>query len=883
MSASSYIGRVGGLAVAFGIGTAVLTGYGVASADSTSSGGGSSSSSQGSSDGGGASDSGSGAQDSTDSGSSASESAADDAAADVDDDAAEAAAADDAAAAEAAEDAAAEAAAEAADDAAAEAAEDAAAEAAAEAADDAAAEAAEEADLSDEAAVDEAESSASGGAAVVETAALATPVLDVVDDVVNPADGPAAPPAESPLDWAAAAAARRELLNVGGPITVDPTLTFTDGVIFGNVNAEGDPTSYTYTLTEDPTGGGKVFLGRTDPTDPSKTIQDGSLNYLPFLDENAAWGAFADEQFTVMVSELSDLMKLLQNIPVLGDFVEPTVLALQKTQFLGGLLQPIIGYRTFAVFDANVGELVPDGDPVAYTTKVTSFDGVRISTNWFPGIGVGVTAGMEDAPTVFEGPGLGANGSINPTSVIGTLGFVPGISEIRTGIPNPFDPSTSLNFNYVSWDPRGEGASGGFLQLDNPFFEGRDVQHIMDYVTTLPWTRSDNGDIEMGMVGGSYGGGIQWVTAGIDKRVDTIVPAASWNSLNESLYPWGDFKTSWALLLGLDLLQAGARINSQIYPAIVQGTLFGYLNESQLAILTSSGPTVLVDSIKIPTLMVQGTVDGLFPLNQSIINAERLTTDPNPDIEDPTRLIWACGGHGVCLTQEGDQAEEQFTNIATATMSWLINVLFLGDTPATSGPTGVPVFQWYDQNNDLQTSDLLPSDPAFYGDPLLRGGGGGSLILQPLCCGGSGPQLEAVEVVGAEGLLVSPALASEAKDAINIEITGPADSTKQVVGSPKLTLTYSGFGTSRHIYAQLLDDQTDDPTLVLGNILTPLSVELDGKTHTHEFDLESIAYTMEPGDTFTLQIVGASSVYADATQWGFINVTDALIELPTVA
>ena len=124
------------------------------------------------------------------------------------------------------------------------------------------------------------------------------------------------------------------------------------------------------------------------------------------------------------------------------------------------------------------------------------------------------------------------------------------------------------------------------------------------------------------------------------------------------------------------------------------------------------------------------------------------------------------------------------------------------------------------------------------------------------------------------------ALAAPARDAINIDIP-PALLTKDVVGAPKLTMTYSGLGTSRHVYAQLVDNNTD---LVLGNIITPIPVILDGQTHTTDpIDLESIAYTMTPSVSLTLQIVGATSVYADATQWGFINVTDALLSLPTVA
>ncbi len=47
------------------------------------------------------------------------------------------------------------------------------------------------------------------------------------------------------------------------------------------------------------------------------------------------------------------------------------------------------------------------------------------------------------------------------------------------------------------------------------------------------------------MVGASYGGGIQLVTAAIDHRVDAIVPTIAWNNLNTSLYKNEAPKTSW--------------------------------------------------------------------------------------------------------------------------------------------------------------------------------------------------------------------------------------------------------------------------------------------------------------------------------------------------
>ena len=99
------------------------------------------------------------------------------------------------------------------------------------------------------------------------------------------------------------------------------------------------------------------------------------------------------------------------------------------------------------------------------------------------------------------------------------------------------------------------------------------------------------GDPRMGMVGGSYGGGIQLVTAAIDPRVDAIVPTISWNTLNDSLYPNQAFKTSWGTLLVLGLVEAGAQINPQIYSAILTGDLLGFLSPSRAGLAGQQWPS----------------------------------------------------------------------------------------------------------------------------------------------------------------------------------------------------------------------------------------------------------------------------------------------------
>ncbi len=72
-------------------------------------------------------------------------------------------------------------------------------------------------------------------------------------------------------------------------------------------------------------------------------------------------------------------------------------------------------------------------------------------------------------------------------------------------------------------------------------------------------------DPRVGMLGGSYGGGIQFAAASVDPRIDTIVPLITWNDLSYSLDPNntaqtqgvststpGAIKLTWGLLFSAD-------------------------------------------------------------------------------------------------------------------------------------------------------------------------------------------------------------------------------------------------------------------------------------------------------------------------------------------
>jgi hypothetical protein len=62
----------------------------------------------------------------------------------------------------------------------------------------------------------------------------------------------------------------------------------------------------------------------------------------------------------------------------------------------------------------------------------------------------------------------------------------PGLAHF-TPTPGSFSIRVD-DYNVVTWDSRGQGESGGTLQINSPEFEGRDIQTIIDWL-------QDQGDL----------------------------------------------------------------------------------------------------------------------------------------------------------------------------------------------------------------------------------------------------------------------------------------------------------------------------------------------------------------------------------------------------
>ncbi|MBG0830726.1 alpha/beta fold hydrolase [Planomonospora sp. ID67723] len=243
----------------------------------------------------------------------------------------------------------------------------------------------------------------------------------------------------------------------------------------------------------------------------------------------------------------------------------------------------------------------------------------------------------------------------------------------------------------LTWSARGFGRSTGQIALNSPDYEVKDVRQLVDWLAGRPEVRLDgDGDPRVGIAGGSYGGAIALMAAAHDSRIDAIVPQITWHDLADALFPDaggqgpenGVFKRMWAGLFfsrggpqaggGLAALtgQGGSggndaddragqdradpatarpptaeevrcgRFLPEICDMYQQVAETGRATAAAVATLRRSSPVSVPGRIRIPTLLIQGQRDSLFPLGHADANARAVAATGAP-----VGVAWFDGGH----------------------------------------------------------------------------------------------------------------------------------------------------------------------------------------------------------------------------------------------
>ncbi|MFJ8590739.1 CocE/NonD family hydrolase [Streptomyces sp. NPDC093598] len=240
-------------------------------------------------------------------------------------------------------------------------------------------------------------------------------------------------------------------------------------------------------------------------------------------------------------------------------------------------------------------------------------DGVRIDTSYFTSGGAG------RRPAVLLGHGFGGS---------------------KNDVRQQAEDLARDGYAVLTWSARGFGKSNGKIGLNDPKGEVADVSQLIDWLAKQPQVELDKkGDPRVGMAGGSYGGAIALLTAGHDSRVDAIAPAITYWNLADALFPNGVFKKLWA---GIFVNSGGGCEKFEpalcrMYERVAES---GKPDAQARKLLEERSPSAVGKDIKVPTLLMQGQSDSLFPLGQSDQAAKAIRANGAPVDVD-----WIAGGH----------------------------------------------------------------------------------------------------------------------------------------------------------------------------------------------------------------------------------------------
>jgi ABC-2 type transport system ATP-binding protein len=245
----------------------------------------------------------------------------------------------------------------------------------------------------------------------------------------------------------------------------------------------------------------------------------------------------------------------------------------------------------------------------------------------------------------------------------------------------------------LSYSGLGFGGSDCKITLDDPDWDGKAASQLVSYLggkdgiaftddthqTAAPVLdviatdshdhlgHASTNDPRVGMIGGSYGGAVQFAAASIDPRIDTIVPMITWNDLSYSLGPnntaqtsgvtsstpgatkltWGVFFSALGVVDGLSNAQTDTsrllpcpNFATFVCPALILAGTTGYFDPRSQSALRHASVSTYLSKIKVPTLLLQGQNDTLFNLNEASATYKALKAQGTP-----VKMVWHLWGH----------------------------------------------------------------------------------------------------------------------------------------------------------------------------------------------------------------------------------------------
>ncbi|MFF3851959.1 alpha/beta fold hydrolase [Micromonospora sp. NPDC002575] len=511
-----------------------------------------------------------------------------------------------------------------------------------------------------------------------------------------------------------------------------------------------------------------------------------------------------------------------------------------------------------------------------------------------------------------------------------------GFGGTKESVRSDAEELAGQGYAVLAWTARGFGRSGGQIHLDSPDHEVRDAQRLLDWLAARPEVRTDAaGDPRVGVVGGSYGGGLALLLAAQDQRVDAIVPMITWNDLSRAFLPEstggpatsGVFKKGWAGLFfggggnagsgpaGLsgtsaaqpegDPASAGppspapgagpgtgsgraptgaadpscGRFAADVCAAYLRIATTGRGDQAAVDLLRRSSPAGVLDRIKAPTLLVQGEADTLFPLAEADANARGIAA-----VGTPVRVAWFTGGHDGGAGPRNDSDRVKYL-----TVQWLDHYV-KGEGAAPGDDFTYSRIAGFDAlDRGLVATGYRTTDyPGLAGDARREVAVTGP--AQPVANppNGNPAAISSIPFAGALGSLLGGVAGDVPGQHARFE-SAPLTEAVDVAGSPAVTLRAASASGEAVLFVKLYDvDPQGAATLPNGLVapvrLTGLPTDV-GAAKPVTVTLPAIVRRVEAGHRLRVVVATSDQAYTTPAEPAVYTVAagDGPLVLPTVA
>ncbi|MET9775650.1 CocE/NonD family hydrolase [Streptomyces sp. NPDC006367] len=472
-----------------------------------------------------------------------------------------------------------------------------------------------------------------------------------------------------------------------------------------------------------------------------------------------------------------------------------------------------------------------DPPPVHRTDRIMSVgDGVRLDTSYF-------TAGPGGRrPAVLLGHGFGGS---------------------KADTRKQAESLARDGYAVLTWSARGFGRSTGRIGLNAPDGEVADVSRLIDWLARQPQVRLDGeGDPRVGVAGASYGGAVALLAAGHDRRVDAIAPAVTYWNLTDALFPNGVLKKLWA---GLFVNAAGGcdRFEADICRMYQRVAESGVPDAQAAKLLTERSPQAVGARIRVPTLLVQGQADSLFPLGQADAAARAIRANGAPVSVD-----WIAGGH--------DGGDLETDRVTTRVRSWFDRHLKDDETAGTGPAFRVTRTGGVDSTDGRARLRGASADryPGLDGTPVpVPLNGREQSFANP--AGAGPPAVSALPGIG--GAAGGLAQLSSLGVGVSLDFPGqhaafqsaPLTEDLRITGSPTATVHVRSTADDAVLFAKVYDVGPGGTAPVLpAQLVTPVRVEGARAGKDVTLTLPAIDHEVEKGHRLRLVLASTDLGYA---------------------